>query len=683
MKYDKVKICKLILACFLPILIFAGTVWADQPTKILINVVEDQKDRVNTAFIKSSEIKIGRELIKIGMKACTSDDYSSDSRLDDKEISLALTGKVFALRKAAAVLNAAYIINAKAKTRVNMEEAAGVKLNKAVTTFAYKIIKTATGEIVDMDSPSYISANRSPEVATKRTYDKLTKDITSVIYGRIPIVLNDHEIRKLKKYAASVAGRKQNRPIPKPREKPKPPVDNTITKPDMTRSSIPEIVILNPPVARGFQLVLNEKPLKIEGMAIDPSGITEIRINGQIIKHDAKGRFSHSVELKDGENQFLVMASNKNNKIVEKVFSVNLERDTTPPEVVLTSPRVTRGFILQLEPEVKKTFVEGTVKDDNKISYIRINGREIPFSENGHFRHEVEFLDNGNISIKAEDIFGNLTTKYLKVEKNGVTQSESLPGKKPVLWGLSIGVSKYTSATMNLKYAHQDALLLEKFFNQQVGSSFSEVNFKTLINEEVTREKIIASISDHLGKAAPNDIVFIFVAGHGIKHRQSGSYYFIPSDSDSENILSRGLRMSDFEESIKILSNNVEKIIVAIDSCHSGALQVGMRNIGDSEDLSEAIEAAQGLYIISASKAGELSLESDEFILDPDFNGHGAFTYALVDAMMGKADYDGNKYVSLNEMFQYVSRHVPRLTNGKQHPYFKVDGTDLPFVMIK
>jgi uncharacterized caspase-like protein len=141
--------------------------------------------------------------------------------------------------------------------------------------------------------------------------------------------------------------------------------------------------------------------------------------------------------------------------------------------------------------------------------------------------------------------------------------------------------------------------------------------------------------------------------------------------------------MSDFEESIKILSKNVNKIIVAMDTCHSGALEVGMRGGGDSEDLAAAMNAASGLFILSASKAGEVSMESDKFKLGPESIGHGAFTFTLVEAMQGQADYDKDNYVSINEMFQFVSRQVPRLTSGQQHPYFRMQGTDLQLLKLK
>jgi hypothetical protein len=455
----------------------------------------------------------------------------------------------------------------------------------------------------------------------------------------------------------------------------------------------PEIVILNPPPTRGFKAVSRLKELNIEGMAVDPTGISEVRINGEKVGHNQEGRFMHPVTLRPGENRFLVMAVNTAGKMVSKEVAIDRDQDSVPPDIVLLRPGVTRGFQVAIKPKVKNTIVEGMIKDESGLLFVRINNTEIPISENGHFLYEMPVNDSTKgISIEAADIHGNIARKALEVTRgeNAWTESSlnpvhsaSGPAIKPVLWGMAIGVSKYSSSAINLRYADQDAIKLAKFFESQAGKSFSEVHFKTLVNEQVSRNSIIEGITQHLGMAAPDDIIFLFVAGHGIKHRQSGSYYFMPADADFDTILSKGLRMSDFEESIKILSKNVNKIIVAMDTCHSGALEVGMRGGGDSEDLAAAMNAASGLFILSASKAGEVSMESDKFKLGPESIGHGAFTFTLVEAMQGQADYDKDNYVSINEMFQFVSRQVPRLTSGQQHPYFRMQGTDLQLLKLK
>jgi hypothetical protein len=574
-----------------------------------------------------------------------------------------------------------------------------MKLSKAVTSFSYRIVAAASGRTVDMDSLTFSSADRAAEKAAHSTYQKLSTEMAQRVQKKLPAKLSDKDSKELASYKKSVTPKPSLKPKVEPKTVITPEMDVAqATSPQpgtesLKQSNGPEIVILNPPPTRGFKTVSREKKLNIEGMAVDPTGISEVRINGEKVGYDQEGRFLHPVTLRPGENRFLVMAVNTSGKMVSKEVAIDRDQDSAPPDIVLLRPGVSRGFQVAIKPEVKQTIVEGMVKDDSKLLFVRINDSEIPISETGHFLYEMPVTDaTKSISIEAADIFGNIARKSLEVTRgeNSWTETSSNPplskggpAVKPVLWGMAIGVSKYSSSAINLQYADQDALNLAKFFQAQAGNSFSEVHFKTLINDQVSRNSIIEGITQHLGMAAPDDIIFLFVAGHGMKHRQSGSYYFMPADADFDTVLSKGLRMSDFEESIKILSKNVNKIIVAMDTCHSGALEVGMRGGDGSEDLAAAMNAASGLFILSASKAGEVSLESDKFDLDPEFTGHGAFTYTLVEAMQGQADYDKDNYVSLNEVFQFVSRQVPRLTNGQQHPYFRMQGTDLPLLKLK
>lgn len=76
-------------------------------------------------------------------------------------------------------------------------------------------------------------------------------------------------------------------------------------------------------------------------------------------------------------------------------------------------------------------------------------------------------------------------------------------------------------------------------------------------------------------------------------------------------------------------------------------------------------------------------MEGDQYRIDGKGSGHGAFTYALITGMNGKANFDNDKYISLNELFQYVSKEVPQLTDGRQHPYLRVSGTDMPLILLK
>jgi len=690
------------LSMVLVVLLIAAATAHASATKVLINVVQEKSGGAGSGLIKETEMLMARALLDKNFDVMTSDDLSAMDGLTKEDIEAARAGSMPELRKAAGLNDAAFIVSARAATDVHQEEVLNMQMNKAQTSVAYRVVNTATGRTIDMNSLSFTSASRSAREASHSNYQKMSGDIARIVIDKLPEKLPGQDAEKLAEYTASLT----KKPAPALAEGVGTAAESetVVAQADPSRVDSeskthdvaspgegPELIILNPPATRGFIPVARQKDMNIEGMAIDPGGIAEVRINGEKVAHDQEGRFKHQVVLDPGENRFLIMAVNSTGKMATKDLTLERGRDTDPPELTLLRPNVTRGFQIAVKPETKNTIVEGIVKDESDILFVRVNDQDVLLSDTGHFLHELALDDSTTrISVEAADIHGNISRKALEVAR-GETEwalspqnalRASAPDRKPVLWGLAIGVSKYTSSSISLRYADQDALKLEKLFKSHEGRSFSEVHFKTLVNEAVSRNSIIDAISRHLGQAAPDDIIFIFMAGHGVQHRQSGSYYFMPSDADFDNLLSTGLRMSDFEESVRILSGNVDRIIVAMDTCHAGALEVGTRNVGSGEDLARAIRAASGLFILSASKAGEVSLESDDFKLDPEFSGHGAFTYAMVQAMRGQGDYDGDGYVSLNEIFQYVSRQVPRLTSGQQHPYFRMQGTDLPLLKI-
>lgn len=50
----------------------------------------------------------------------------------------------------------------------------------------------------------------------------------------------------------------------------------------------------------------------------------------------------------------------------------------------------------------------------------------------------------------------------------------------------------------------------------------------------------------------------------------------------------------------------------------------------------------------------------------------GAFSHAILEGLDGKADADNNGIVGVSELLTFVSRHVPKITDGRQHPTLPV-----------
>ncbi len=627
----------------------------------------------------SAENHLAKALQGKGYRVMTSSDVMPDSRLAASEIASAAAGDLKSIRKAAIVNSAHFIVSGFMDAEVTEEETLGMTLQKVVATISYKVYETTSAEVLYIDSGVYTVVGRSPRALFNTALEQMAAEVSGKVAGESPLAVSRQQaelLAELNRKAQAVEVAADTAPV-------------RITT---GTGGIPQIVIINPPIGRGFAIAQKERAVDMEGMVIDHSGtgIQYFNINNEPVRLLDGGEFRYGIMLDPGDNRFEMAAMTRDGKLVKKEITLTLPDDKTPPEIVITEPMIARGFTTIVTDPLQNLLIRGIAKDSIGVQYVRINDQPVTTDAEGNFEADVVLHgDNTPIRIVAADLFGNVATKEFKVERGQRSlvpqagQTAVSPAvHAPVLWGLAIGVSQYSSSTLDLKYAAADAEAMAHFFETQGGGLFSEVNFKVLTDRVVTRDAIIESFASHLGKAGPNDVVFIFVAGHGIKHRQTGSYYFLPSDADHGNIVSRGLRMSDFEVAVRILSHNVNKVVIAMDTCHSGAIEIGLRSGMSPENLAETLQAASGLYILSSSKAGEVSIEGDEFKLDDPHSGHGVFTYALIKGMRGAANFDNDSVVTLNELFQYVSRKVPRLTQGRQHPYMKVSGTDMPLVLV-
>jgi len=402
-------------------------------------------------------------------------------------------------------------------------------------------------------------------------------------------------------------------------------------------------------------------------------------------------KISHRKKPTTYPQSFATSTDLKNQKKLSSDATQNAEKqpkDNTPPEISILTPAPSRGIILVS----KKTLnIFGIARDQSEIVLIIVGNEEAKFQkmEGGVKFHGIFKLKDyeNEIFIKAVDKFGNVGSKKFVINRSdskevAKSQMEDQKTQKPDLWILSIGISDYKDTNQNLDYADHDAKQISEFFNKQSGKLFEEVHAKTLINEYATRENILLAMSEFLGQAGYDDVVIMFLAGHGIKHKQTGSYYFLTHNASPENLITHGMKWYDFDESIKVIRNNVSKVLLFFDTCHAGAMKVAMRATSAGEDLAKMLKESEGIFVLSSSKAGEESMESPDFRLEGEMEGHGAFTYAILKGLQGESDYDGDGHISISELFHYVSKFVPKITKGLQHPYQRRSGTDMPIYVI-
>ena len=81
----------------------------------------------------------------------------------------------------------------------------------------------------------------------------------------------------------------------------------------------------------------------------------------------------------------------------------------------------------------------------------------------------------------------------------------------------------------------------------------------------------------------------------------------------------------------------------------------------------ELAAAGIGVVVLTSSSGRELARESLDW-------KHGAFTMAALESLQGKADTDGDTWLSVSELEGYVVRRVRELTGNEQNPRISVLG---------
>lgn len=295
--------------------------------------------------------------------------------------------------------------------------------------------------------------------------------------------------------------------------------------------------------------------------------------------------------------------------------------------------------------------------------------------------HPYLLADTNNvIEVKAYNAEGWLISRGATVLYNpGVSAEPEIPE----LYIVSIGVSDYTGDQIDLKYAAKDASDISKALRVGAKRLFGadKVNTYLLTAAQAsdtasvrnsiahpTKENIEKTFDEIAQTAKANDIIVVYLSGHGINHGgDNGDFYYLTADAytanieaynDSEIRNTTTLSSTELTELIKLIP--ALKQVLIIDACASGKV---VENLMAQRDISSStirvldrMKDRTGMHIITGSAADAVSYEAGKY-------GQGVLTYSLIDGIRGAALRD-EKYVDVNTLFQYSKETVPVLARG-------------------
>ncbi len=268
------------------------------------------------------------------------------------------------------------------------------------------------------------------------------------------------------------------------------------------------------------------------------------------------------------------------------------------------------------------------------------------------------------------------------------------------LYLVTIGTSQYKDTRYNLNYAVKDAKDLVTLFEADTAGVYASVKSKSLYDGDVTSANI-EELRAFLSETNPDDVVMVFVAGHGVLDANF-DYYFGTYDMDFSNPALKGLAYEKLESLLEGIKAN--KKILIMDTCHSGEIDedevffseapseepadadISFRAVGAAVEskggaspsrlageLFNDLRRGTGATVISSAGGAEFAMESDEW-------RNGLFTYCLLSGLSSRhADLDSNGTIMLLELQEYVVDKVKALSKGKQIPNSRIQNMELDF----
>lgn len=316
----------------------------------------------------------------------------------------------------------------------------------------------------------------------------------------------------------------------------------------------------------------------------------------------------------------------------------------------------------------------------------------------------LAIVSSVTIPFSASAQTQDLQARGLKA-RVGATKTELKNGaaKNVNLWAVLIGISRFKNGDQsvggvqiqNLKSAADDAQAIYDYLRSDEGGGFSDDRILLLKDEGATKEAVEQALAK-LRQSKPDDFFVLFIAAHGVlapqfdtqQGRTIETPYFILYDTDPRQMAATGLPMRAFENAVQTIP--ARKGLVLTDTCHSAGVQLAGRGgeattRANSQLIDELKKSdAQGVGYLWAADQTEVSLE------DPDLNqgagqGHGVFTYFVLEGMRGNADQNVDGVVTFDELKKYVRERVAAYTENKQNPSgntTSIETNDIPVAIV-
>jgi WD40 repeat protein len=326
------------------------------------------------------------------------------------------------------------------------------------------------------------------------------------------------------------------------------------------------------------------------------------------------------------------------------------------PVVIKRNDAVIAADVTVLATEPRARVEQATISLATGVNRIRLS----PVSANG----KVEAADDATARFDVT-----------RSPPPAAAVSGAPPGR--TLYMLSAGVGDYQEPDLGFLFAlpnaSRDARAVAEAFAAPGPKVYDTVQRVVLTDKDATRAAITGALRDIAAKARPDDMVVIFLAGHGMS--VAGHYYYAagdiglggeslvdtiqapPTQAEADAAMDALFeRYGVSQDSLLPLLQSIAASHVALilDTCFSASVAtsdaVARRDLNVT--VSNRIGHATGRFVLSSAflKAGDSG--------GADMAEHGLFTSYFLRAFQGEADMENSGMIDIYKLSKYLSRTV-------------------------
>ena len=173
-----------------------------------------------------------------------------------------------------------------------------------------------------------------------------------------------------------------------------------------------------------------------------------------------------------------------------------------------------------------------------------------------------------------------------------------------------------------------------------------------LSGAHMTRSRWLAIVHEKLSQlrstVRPDDLVVIFLSGHGLQEAETQDYYFVTANAQYGDVRSGAMSQCLGIREIAPFAELACRKIVILDTCHSGALQPL-----EADRLKSAVRALQADLVLTLTAS-----EGDQAAAEVVGHPHSLFTEVLGTALAAPKDDNGDRLYSWPELVKQVREGV-------------------------